>query len=229
MGMKEEKEVARRVQSLSDVFAAVPDPRSALGKRYPLPAVLNLAVAAMLCGHDNPNQIATYGQNQSPTFLRILGFPRGEAPGKSTLYDLFSRMDEIAFEERLGEWAEQVLVELMEGNEEPIGIALDGKTLRGSAKQGAAIHHLLSAVSHQLGIALYQLSVDEKTNEIPLAPLLLANLLIKGRVFTMDALLTQRDIARYIVEEGGDYFMIVKRNQETLAADIAIEMEDFSP
>jgi hypothetical protein len=227
--MNEAEEVARRVQSLSDVFAEVPDPRSELGRRYPLQAVLNLAVAAMLCGHDNPNQIAIYGQNQSPTFLRILGFPRGEAPGKSTLYDLFSRMDEIAFEERLGEWAEQVLAELAEGNEEAIGIALDGKTLRGSAKQGAAISHLLSAVSHELGIALYQLSVDEKTNEIPLAPLLLANLLSKGRVFTMDALLTQRDIARYIVEEGGDYFMIVKRNQETLAADIALEMEDFSP
>lgn len=229
MSMKQEQEDVKRVQPLSDVFAEVPDPRSDLGKRYPLQGILNLAVAAMLCGHDNPNQIATYGQSQSPTFLRILGFPRGKAPGKSTLYDLFSRMDEIAFEERLGKWAEQVLAELTDGDEEQVGIALDGKTLRGSAKQGATITHLLSAVSHGLGIALYQLSVDEKTNEIPMAPVLLANLLIKGRVFTMDALLTQQDIARYIVDEGGDYFMIVKRNQETLAADIALEMEAFSP
>lgn len=51
---------------------------------------------------------------------------------------------------------------------------------------------MLSAVSHRLGLTLGQVSVGDKTNEIPLAPTLLAGLLLAGRVFTMDALLTHR-------------------------------------
>src|SRR5215813_5739795 len=38
----------------------------------------------------------------------------------------------------------------------------------------------------------------------------------------MDALLTQRHIAQTIVDQGGDYGMIVKENQPRLRADIAL-------
>jgi len=60
-----------------------------------------------------------------------------------------------------------------------------------------------------------QLGVDDKTNEIGAMPDLFADLIIAGRVFTMDALLTQRDIAETIVENQGDYVMIAKDNQPT--------------
>ena len=70
-----------------------------------------------------------------------------------------------------------------------------------------------------------QLGVDDKTNEIGTAPELLANLVIAGRIFTMDALLTQREVAQTIVDDGGDYVMIVKDNQPTLRQDIAILFE----
>ena len=46
-------------------------------------------------------------------------------------------------------------------------------------------------------------------------PDLFADLIIAGRVFTMDALLTQRDIAETIVENQGDYVMIAEDNQPT--------------
>jgi len=45
-------------------------------------------------------------------------------------------------------------------------VALDGKTLRGSKKQGAPGTHLLSALAHQVGVTLTQCAVDDKTNEI---------------------------------------------------------------
>jgi len=77
-------------------------------------------------------------------------------------------------------------------------------------------------VSHRLGLTLGQVPVGEKTNEIPLAHTLLDGLLLEGRVLTMDALLTQRAIARDVVARGGDYLMVVKDNQPTLRADIAL-------
>jgi len=115
----------------------------------------------------------------------------------------------------LGAWVETVLQEL-ELDTSLLAIALDGKTLRGSKKVGAAMAHLLSAVSHGVGLTLYQVGVDRKTNEIPVALELLKGLLIEGRVFTMDALLTQRKIAQTIVDNQGDYFMIAKGNQAHL-------------
>lgn len=82
-------------------------------------------------------------------------------------------------------------------------MALDGKSLRGSRKQGAINVHLLSVLSQRLGLTLAQQAVDDKTNEIPAAQALLAGLVLEGRVLTMDALLCQREIARTIREKGG--------------------------
>ena len=99
-------------------------------------------------------------------------------------------------------------------------IAIEGKPLRGSQKQGAPGAHLLSALAHRVGLTLAQQAVDDKTNEIPIALDLLRHLVLEGRIVTMDALLTQRQIAQQIVEAGGDYVMVVKENQPQLLDDI---------
>src|SRR5262249_20943206 len=65
-------------------------------------------------------------------------------------------------------------------------------------------------------------AVDDKTNEITAVEPLLRQLVLEGRIVTMDALLTQRHIAQTIVDKGGDYVMIVKENQPHLRADIEL-------
>lgn len=226
----------KQVKPLVEVFETIADPRAAGGRRYELSAILMLVSGAMLCGYDNLNQIAEWGRAQPAEFLRAMGFRRGQAPGKSQLYEVMSRIVPTSLEAALSEWGESVLSELQaadglvtEGRPTLQGIALDGKTLRGSKQLGAGIAHLLSAVSHGVGITLAQVGVDAKTNEIPLAAELLQGLLLEGRVLTMDALLTQRALAQQITEGGGDYLMVVKDNQPTLAADIALALADFSP
>jgi DDE_Tnp_1-associated/Transposase DDE domain len=217
-----------KIQPLCEVLAQIVDPREASGQRYPFPAILNLVCAALLCGYDNPNQMAMWGQAQSPTFLKDLGFPRGISPRKSQLYNLLGHLKVETLEAAFGQWAESVL-QAVSGRDELEGVSVDGKTLRGSKKQGAAAAHLLSAVSHRLGLTLHQVAVDDKTNEIPLVEELLKGLVLEGRVFTMDALLTQQAIAQQIVEGGGDYLMAVKGNQAGLYADIEMEFRDISP
>jgi len=106
-------------------------------------------------------------------------------------------------------------------------VAIDGKTLRGSRKQGAPAAHLLSAVGHRLGLTLAQVAVDEKTNEIPLIQEVLEQLMVKGRVITVDALLTQVSVAESILEKEGDYVMIVKDNQPILREDIKTLFEEM--
>lgn len=212
---------------LIECIAAVPDPRKARGKRHPLGAMLALACAATLCGYRSYAALAEWGHTYGADLSQALGFTRAQLPCAATFYQVFRRLDRAALECCLGRWVAQVLAAVpASASAQAQGVALDGKTLRGSRKQGAPGTHLLSAVSHHLGLTLGQVAVDDKTNEITAVHALLRGLLLEGRVFTMDALLTQEKVAQAIVDGKGDYIMIVKENQPTLYADIVTAFDD---
>lgn len=205
---------------LIEVLAEIPDVRQARGKRYPLGAVLALACAAMLCGYRSYSAIAEWGHNYGDEVVQALGFRGSATPCAATLSLVFRRLDVQRLEAVLGQWAEEVLATLPPcAGAEALG--WDGKTLRGSRKQGAPDVHLLSVLSHRLGLTVAQVAVDDKTNEIRAITTVLRSLLLEGRVFTMDALLTQRAVAQAVVEGHGDYVMVVKDNQPRLRQDIA--------
>jgi hypothetical protein len=218
---KKEPYMSSTCRPLIEVLRQVPDPRARRGRRHPVAALLALACAAMLCGYRSYSAIAEWGRNYDPALLRALGFTRATAPCAATLFHVLRRLNREEFELLLGEWAQEVLGAMAQAGEPDAVLALDGKSLRGSQKQGAPGCHLLSVVSHQLGLTVAQTGVDDKTNEIPVAGKVLAGLVLQGRVFTMDALLTQRQLAAQIVAEGGDYVMLAKGNQPTLEQDIA--------
>jgi hypothetical protein len=71
-------------------------------------------------------------------------------------------------------------------------LAVDGKTLRGSARDGHQVH-LLAATDHDDGAVRAQRQVPTATNEISEFQPLLAGLDLAGAVVTADALNTQRD------------------------------------
>lgn len=205
---------------LIEVLAEIPDFRSNRGKRHALAAILALACSAMLCGARSYTAIAEWGRNYGVRLMQALGFTR-QPPCAATLHTVLRRVDREAVEAKLGAWAEGLLSGTPAPQDIEEGIAVDGKTLRGSQKQGAPGAHLLSAVAHRLGVTLAQQAVVDTTNEIPATLDLLRQLVLTGRVVTMDALLTQRAIARQIVAAGGDYVMVVKANQPQLREDIA--------
>jgi predicted transposase YbfD/YdcC len=206
---------------LLEVLAEIPDFRAAQGQRHPLSAILALGCCAALCGYRSYSAMAEWGRNYGGRLVRALGFTREQTPCAATLHTVFRQLEVTEFETRLGAWAESWLGAAAVPDTGVEGVAVDGKTLRGSRKQGAAGTHLLSALSHRLGVTLGQQAVDAKTNEIPQAEELLTALVVAGRVFTMDALLTQKELAQQIVDGGGDYVMIVKGNQPQLQAEIA--------
>ena len=100
------------------------------------------------------------------------------------------------------------------------GIAVDGKTLRGSARSGHQVH-LLAALDHHDGAVLAQRQVDGAPGEVPAFAPLLAGLDLAGVVVTADALHTQRDHAAFLVDRGADYLLVVKANQPALHAQLA--------
>lgn len=221
--------MAVNCRPLVEVLAEIPDPRSRQGRRHPLPALLALACTAMLCGYQSYGAIAEWSRHYGQEWMKALGLTHSIPPCAATLHTVFRRLDRVQVEAVLGAWAESVLQATPRGEPAGVAVALDGKTLRGTQKQGVPGAHLLSAVSQELGLTLGQVDVAAKTNEIPVAQALLAGLVLQGRVFTMDALLTQRAIAAMIVAGGGDYVMVAKGNQPQLRADIALVFDAPPP
>lgn len=200
--------VSPTVPPLWDVLKQVPDFRSRHGRRYPLEAILALGIAAMLCGYNTYGAMADWGKNYGAELATALGFKTGRTPSVGTLFTVFSKVDKASLHRVLFAWNEQVLEALPPPDSEPErevlkATSVDGKALRGSAKQQALDPHILSAVRHGLGLTLGQEAVSTKENEIPAMKRLLDRLIIKGEVLTMDALLTQKEIARKIVGKGG--------------------------
>jgi predicted transposase YbfD/YdcC len=210
--------------ALVDVLADVPDFRQSKGKRYSLTAVLSLSVAAILCGYKSYSAIAEWGRFYGQNFLQALGFQNFKTPCAATLHNIFSQLDKQLLEAKLALWAHTLLQQAppeLHANE----VAVDGKTLCGSKKQGCLDAHLLSALSHRLGLTLFQQAVEDKTNEIGAIAELLKGLFLQGKIITMDALLTQRKVARQILKGGADYVMVVKSNQPQLLSIVEGAMQ----
>ena len=104
-------------------------------------------------------------------------------------------------------------------------IAIDGKTLCGSAGSKWGPLHVVSAWATEANLTLGQVAVDGKSNEITAIPPLLELLDLRGALVSIDAMGCQKEIAKKIVAGGGDYLLIVKANQEHLLEDVQATLE----
>ncbi len=215
------------VPPLADVFALIPDPRHARGKRHPLVALLLLACVAMLTGARGPSGIADWAKNYGEPWRARLGLTHRKGPSQSTLQRIFAHIAIETVEAQLARWAQQVIAALPPTDPTTLdGVAMDGKALRMSARCGASAPHLLSLYSHRLGLVLAQLAVVDKTNEITASDEILARFLLTGAVLTGDAIFTQTAIAQTLLAQGNDYLLVVKENQPTLHDDLATLFAD---
>ena len=202
--------------TLMELLEGLEDPRRPQGKRHPLPALLGLAVVAMLAGMTSYEAIVQYGKERGGEFLQLLGFTSKRGLCKATYSRVFRRIDVADLETRVGQWIQGRL-----GPGDAPHIAIDGKTARGSRDGDTPGVHLVSAYAPEVKAVLGQLRVDAKTNEHKAALELLGVLPLKGKVVTGDAMFTHRDVCAAIIDGGGDYILPVKENHPTLAQDIA--------
>ena len=208
---------------LVEVLREMVDPRKPRGIRHPLENVLAMAVMACLSGMRSYEAIAEWAKELPQDVLKRMKCWCWKAPSEPTFRRVLQMVDPDEVDRRVSAW----LVALAESG----AISLDGKTLRGSADGAKPAMHLLAAITHGQGVVVAQSQVGEKSNEIPGAKPLLERLDLAGVTVTADAMHTQTDLARHLVEEKkADYVLIVKDNQPTLRADIAsLEWEALPP
>jgi DDE family transposase len=210
---------------LRAALAAVPAPRRAQGRRCSLPAVLTLAVAAILANHRSEQAIAEWGADQDAATTRALGFPTATPPHQSTIQRLVRRLDPVALAAARHRAFDPPPAAARSRGEE--GVSVDGKAQRGrlafAAPAGAPVH-ALTAFRHRDRAVLAQLPIggraDKAEAELTVAPALLACLDWRGRVLTGDARLRQRALCQQVLDAGGDYLRLVKEDQPWLHAAI---------
>lgn len=138
------------VASLHAAFATVPDPRRAQGHRYALPALLTLAVAAILANHLTEQAIAEWGAAQSRAVKQARDFPKGITPHQSTLQRLFQRLDPDALATALTRHFDPPVAAGARPRRSQ-GVAVDGKAQRGrlpfAPHPGCPVHALTAAAT----------------------------------------------------------------------------------
>ena len=204
--------------SLLSRLATLEDSRSRQGQRHSLCSVLAVAACAVISGARGSSAIAEWAARADNALLRRLRCRRSASvrgayipPSEPTIRRVLAALPVGALERVLADW-----LQARNGAAPTEAVAVDGKVLRGSRRQQHRVH-LVAAIGHHSGSVLNQVQVADKSNEIPAVKPLLAALPLAGKVVTGDALHTQVETARYLVEDKqAHYVFSVKDNQPGL-------------
>ena len=204
-----------------DHMRVVPDHRIPGMVTYPLDEVLLATLVGVVCGADDWDGVEEVATGALDWLRSFLPFKSG-IPTAQTLRKVFRLLDTQALQRGFAAWAASLR------DEARAVIAVDGKTLRGSktSPDGKGALHVVSAYATEAGLVLAQRAVDGKSNEITAIPELLDMLALKGAIVTIDAMGTQKAIARGIVDKDADYVLALKGNQTSLHEDAALFFAD---
>jgi len=201
---------------LVNYFSELEDPRVERNKLHALPDILLIVFCGSLCGVESWADFVEYGESKKDFLKRYVKLENG-IPSKNTFNRVISKLNPEAFKKCFLDWVQDF--------EKDLGklIAIDGKALRRShdRKNDRSAIHMVSAYASEARLVLAQEKVDEKSNEITAIPKLIDAVDVGGATITIDAMGCQKEIAKKIIESGGDYVLAVKGNQETLHKQIA--------
>jgi predicted transposase YbfD/YdcC len=202
-------------------FAELEDPRTGNAALHDFHELLVIALCTVLSGGQGATHMAAFAAAKEPFLRRFLRLEHG-IPSHDTFSRLFRLLNpelfRTVFQRFMARFSETV-----QGV-----VAIDGKVLRRSFDRasGKSPLHMVSAWGCEQRMVLAQIATDAKSNEITAVPKLLEMLSLKGTIVTADALNCQREIARKIVDQGGDYALALKGNQATLHDDVRRFLDD---
>lgn len=216
------KPAENRYQSmpLIDYMRQIPDPRCGRRTKHDHAEVLVCLVAGFAAGRTTISRILKWCRQH-------IGFLRESIPLKNgiasvpTACRILSGIDEKLFAFTFMEWIGTIV------SARGTHLAIDGKALRAAMNKvrdfrAPMILHAIDAVT---GLVVAQLPMERKDCEITAIPELLKLLDIRGSVVTTDAIGTQTEIMKQIMEQGGSFVLTVKKNQPEAYGEI---MEYFN-
>ena len=201
-----------KAQTLFERVGEIKDPRVERTKLHCLKDILVIAVCGTICGADNWEEIAEFGESKREWFATFLELENGIA-SHDTFRRVFILLDNIELKRLFVDWI-SAAVEFNKGTL----VNIDGKNLGGSKEpiKGRKALNVVSAWASEQSVVLGQVRCEEKSNEITAIPELLKILNLEGCIVTIDAIGCQTEIVGEIVEKRADYVISLKGNQGTL-------------
>lgn len=211
-----------KIQTLKEQINNLTDPRrTSYGNiRHKLEDIIIIALCTIICGGEDYADMEAFGKERENFLRKFLELPNG-IPDSDTFRRLFEALDPAALSECLVDW---LSVELPER----CVIAIDGKTIRGSANKTHKAYHVVSAFVAESQITLGEIAADEKSNEITAVPDLLDLLYIDNAIITADSMSCQKKIVEKIIGAGADYCIALKGNQPTLCKDVEDYFHEYA-
>src|SRR5436305_13407936 len=157
-----------RVGPIKKHFRRLQDPRVVGRTKHLLLDVIVMAICGVIGNCDDWPDIVLFAQQREKWFRAFLKLPSG-VPCHDTFERVFAALGARALERCCLAWLHEA-AGLVGGVEH---IAIDGKTLRGSAGSPLGALHLVSAWATGLKLTLGHVAVDGKSNEITAIPQLL--------------------------------------------------------
>lgn len=234
----EEAGVPLEVDALSvyQAFEQIRDGRHKRGVRYSSALILTLIVLAKLAGMTSLAGIAEWVRLRAGWLSKVLPHARGSFPCAATYSNVLRAVDAQQVTQVLGDMLTRVGTRRREGEHVRAGagvtgeevqdhVALDGKTLRGTLGHRAADQqkmHQLTLYDTQSGVLLKEQVTGEKQNERSIVSEFLTPVLVTGRIISADALHTQQAFCFTVTRWDGEYLLIAKDNQPTLADNVRL-------
>jgi predicted transposase YbfD/YdcC len=208
------------VEAIGSDFESLADRRHTRNRKPLWVDIVVIAVCGMVCGCDGPTAIHRWASNRAGWLGQFLALPNG-IPSRDCLRRLLMALKPEAFQKGFQERIAHA-IQAYDSSGPSRLIAIDGKTCRGSynAAHGLGPLPIVSVWASEQGIALGQIATEEKSNEITAIPRLLERIELTDSLITIDAMGGQNEIARDIVDGGGDFVISVKDNQPTLRETI---------
>ena len=222
--------------SVYRAFEQIQDGRRKRGVRYSSALILTLIVLAKLAGMTTLAGIAEWVRLRAAWLNQVLPNPRESFPCAATYSNVLRALDAQQVTQVLNDLLTRVgAMQRADEHLQPVGgaaegeqqvhVALDGKTLRGTLGHAAADQkkmHQLTLYDTQTGVLLKEQVTGEKQNELSIVSQFLTPLLVKGRIISANALHTQHAFCFTVTRWDGDFVLIAKDNQATLADDLRL-------
>jgi predicted transposase YbfD/YdcC len=202
-------------------FASLSDPRRhTKNKLHSLSDILFIVLNAVISGVEDWASMETWAKIKQGWLRQFIPLRNG-IPSHDTISDVIGRINPKEFTACFTAWMRGALPSLAGKH-----IAIDGKTIRGSARDGKDSEHIVSAFVSCARWVLTQKAIEEKSNEITAIPDILRLLDIRGATITIDAMGCQKSIVTQIVGSGADYVLALKDNHPTFCAEVKRRLDE---
>lgn len=198
------------------IFSIVEDPRQEGKVEYKLIEVFFIAISSTIANGDGWTDMADFAVDNEEWLREYIELEKG-LPCRDTFRRVFEAIDLSKFNEAFINYTSEVA-----SKSKNRIIALDGKTSRGSHDGNKKAIHIVNAWLEENDLILGQLKTAEKSNEITAIPELLDLLFIDGAIITIDAMGTQKSIAKKIVSSNADYVLALKNNHKNFYEEVEI-------